>query len=306
MKLRTVGLLLLMFGFCGSGNALDSLFPDIIPLPDGFRPEGVARGIGSELFAGSLADGSVYSADLRTGQIEPVIPPQDGRIAVGLSFDQRSGLLFVAGGPAGKAYVYDSITGNSVAEYQLSSSGSFVNDVFVTRGAAYFTDSFQPVLYRLPLDPGGKLSDSAVVETIPLGGDFVFITGAFNTNGIVSSAAGDWLIIVHSTLGTLYLVDPETGVATLIDLGGADVVNGDGLVLEGRSLYVVQNRLNQVAVVELSPDFTSGDIVDIIIDDAFDVPTTAAIFGKSLYAVNARFGTPPQPDTEYEIVAVPK
>ena len=37
-----------------------------------------------------------------------------------------------------------------------------------------------------------------------------------------------------------------------VDLGGATLANGDGLLLAGRVLFVVQNRLNQIAVVQLS------------------------------------------------------
>ena len=40
---------------------------------------------------------------------------------------------------------------------------------------------------------------------------------------------GSALIIANSAAGELYKVDPETGVATLIDVGGV-AVNGDGLV----------------------------------------------------------------------------
>jgi len=67
---------------------------------------------------------------------------------------------------------------------------------------------------------------------------------------------------------------------------------------------VVQNALNQIAVVELGADLTSGFITETITDTDFRVPTTVARFGNSLYAVNARFGTPPTPATEYEVVRV--
>jgi hypothetical protein len=80
--------------------------------------------------------------------------------------------------------------------------------------------------------------------------------------------------------------------------------SGDGLVLAGNTLYVVQNSLNQIAVIELNGSLTAGILVDTITDGAFDVPTTAALFGSKLYAVNARFSTPPTPDTECDIVQV--
>jgi hypothetical protein len=289
-----------------SVSAQGESFPAIIPLPDGFRPEGVAAGNGHDLYAGSLGTGAVYGVDLRTGEYQMVVPDQEGRIAVGLKYDSRSNYLFVAGGPAGAGYVYDVESGNTVDLFQFTSEASFVNDVVVTQDAAYFTDSFRPFFYRVPLTANGQLPNPSEVEQIPLGGDFVFVPGAFNSNGIDATSNGESLFIVHSGRGELFHVDPDTGYASLIDLGGGAVPNGDGILLDGKTLYVVQNRMNKIAVVQLSPELTAGEIVREITDPNFDVPTTIAEFGNSLYAVNARFGTPPTPDTEYDIVGVTK
>lgn len=72
------------------------------------------------------------------------------------------------------------------------------------------------------------------------------------------------------------------------------------------------NLINQVSVVELSPDLTSGEVVETIAIDLFRVPTTGAILGDTLYVVNARFGVAFPPSLggelvsiEYEVVAVP-
>lgn len=279
-------------------------FPDVIPLPDGFQPEGIAVGNGHTFYVGSIPTGAVYRGDLRTGEGDVLVPSQPGRAAIGLKYDERTGLLFVAGGPTGFAYIYNGETGENVDEIQLTTGPSFINDVVVTRDAAYFTNSQQPVLYRVPLENNGDLPESLTVEEIPLSGDYMFTPGAFNANGIAATPNGDTLIIVNSVDGVLYNVDPDTGVATRIDLGGASVPNGDGILLQGKTLYVVQNQLNQIAVVNLNSNLTEGTIVDTITDSDFRVPTTIARFGNSLYAVNARFGTPPTPDTEYEVVRV--
>ena len=282
-------------------------YPDIIPLTNGFRPEGIVIGHGTTIFAGSLADGSIYRANLRSGEGSILVEGQDGLIAVGLGYDKRSNNLFVAGGSGGDARVYDAASGELLMTYQLATPGAtFINDVFVTRQAAYFTDSFNQFFYRVPLHANGRLPDPTSVEEIPLGDDFVFIPGGFNANGIEASADGRYLIIVNSSTGTLYRVDPNSGEAMPIDLGDDVVVtSGDGLVRQGHTLYVVRNFLNQVAVVELSSDITSGEIVNTITSDAFRIPTTADIFGSHLYAVNARFDVqPPTSDTEYEIVRV--
>jgi sugar lactone lactonase YvrE len=297
-----------LIGIAGVSSAPASAkpaFPDTIPLPTGFRPEGITAGRGHEFFVGSLATGAIYRGDLRTGEGELLVSSTVDRVAVGLSHDHRSDLLFVAGQTRGKAFVYDAKTGETAAIYSLTDEASFVNDVVVTRTAAYFTDSFRPVLYRVPLGPAGRLPDQSAVEEIPLGGDFEFIPGAFNTNGIDAPPNGKYLIIVNSRTGTLYKVDPDSGDASEIDLE-EDLTAGDGILLDGKTLYVVRNQLNLIAVVQLEPDASEGEVVREITDEDFDVPTTIAEFGNALYAVNARFGIDDPLEAEYNVVRVSK
>ena len=97
----------------------------------------------------------------------------------------------------------------------------------------------------------------------------------------------------------LFRLNKRTGVAHVVDLGGASLTNGDGLLLRGRTLYAVQNQLNKIAVLHLSRSGRSGQLVGTITDPRFDVPTTVASFGRSLYLPNARFSTTPTPDTTY-------
>jgi hypothetical protein len=97
--------------------------------------------------------------------------------------------------------VYEAKTGRSLASYQLASSAqTFVNDVIVTKNAAWFTESSQPVLYRVPIASNGALGAQSGVKTVPLGGDFEFVAG-FNTNGIDATPNGKTLVIVQSNLG---------------------------------------------------------------------------------------------------------
>lgn len=280
-------------------------FPAVISLPDGIRPEGIAIGPGPTFYVGSIPTGAIYSGDLQTGEGTLLVQPQEGRAAIGLSLDKGSQRLFVAGGPTGKGFVYDTTTGALIAEYQFTNEpATFVNDVVVTNDAAYFTDSQQPVLYRVELGSGGAPSLEA--ETIPLSGDFVFVPGAFNLNGIDATPNGKTLVVVSSALGALFMVDPKSGATEQIDLGNDSLPAGDGILLDGKTIYVVQNRLNQIAVVQLAPDLSSGAIVDVITDSDFVVPTTIAEFGNRLYAPNAKFGLPVTPDTPFEVVQVRK
>jgi sugar lactone lactonase YvrE len=288
-------------------------FPSIIPLPLGFAPEGIAVGHGTEFFVGSLVTGEIYKGDLRTGSGAVLVQPSPPRLAVGLALDQRSNFLFVASAFFGQAHVYDARTGADVGVFQLTTAlDAFVNDVVVTRQAAYFTDSWRPVLYRLPLGPGGRLPGPTAAEEIPLTGDYLHLPpDAVNANGIDATPNGEWLLVINWSTGLLYRVDPLTGYAMLVDLGGETLPSGDGILLDGgHTLYVVQSFLNQIAVVDLDPSLLTGAVVDTIANPDFRIPSTAAELGNRLYLVNARFDVAPPgdpaPGVEFEVVGVQK
>ncbi|MER6676335.1 superoxide dismutase [Streptomyces sp. NPDC000983] len=280
--------------------------PAVIPLPNGFRPEGITIGGGPYAYLGSLGDGSLHRLDLRTGT-GTLVSAGPGTPSVGLKLDHR-GRLFVAGRAQG-ARVVDARSGEILASYPLSTTTpTFANDVFLSPRAAWFTDSYQPVLYALPLGRHGQLPGPDTVVRIPLGGAWSQVPGeVVNANGITRTPDGSALLVVQSGVGVLHRVDPRTGVTAPVDLGdAAPLTNGDGLLLIGRTLYVVQNRQNAVDVFTLAGDGRSGVFRRRITDPAFDVPTTVAAFRGRLYLPNARFTTTPTPDTTYSVVSVPK
>jgi sugar lactone lactonase YvrE len=287
----SIAIALLAVACAGAGAAP---FPQHIDLPNGFRPEGIVVGSGHTFYVGSIPTGAIYRGDLRTGDGAVITPAAAGSAAIGLAITDDNARLFVAGGPTGQGRVVDAATGEVLATHQFATGATFVNDVDVAGDAAWFTDSINPVLYRVPLDGSG-------FETVPLTGDLVYTTPGFNVNGIESSQDGSTLILVKSNTGQLYTADPNTGATREIDLGGETVTAGDGLLLHGKRLYVVQNSLNVVAVLELGPDVTTATVVNRVANDDFDVPTTIDRFGSRLYVVNARFSTPPTAETPYWI-----
>ena len=125
------------------------------------------------------------------------------------------------------------------------------------------------MIYKVATSGNGR---PGAVTTIPLTGDYQHVAGQFNLNGIVATENGKTLIAVQSVSRKLLTIDPKTGVAKLIDLGGYDLSNGDGLLLHGRTLYVVQNRDNKVAVFELSRDLTKATFLRAITDPALRRP----------------------------------
>jgi len=285
------------------------LIPTTIPLPKGFAPEGVARGYGPFIYAGSLADGSILKVNVITGKYKPFVAPL-GRMSVGMHFDRRRNLLFVAGGVSGYLSIFHGTTGKMLASYKVPTVVPFVNDIIVHRDTAYITDSFNPIFYKLPLGRRGKFPPASALKTISLSGDFVQTDG-FNANGIVLSPDKKSLLIVHSSLGTLFQVNPNTGKATTVDLQGDSLSSGDGMLIEGRTLYVMRNGfdwggVSEVSVVRLHRSGSKGEVVRGLTHPKSDYATTIASFGPFLYTVNARFGTPATPDTTYDMIRFKK
>lgn len=281
--------------------------PEVIVLPGATSAEGIAQGEGSTFYAGDLFAGDIFRGDLEQGTAELFIDVPDGRAAVGMDADVRHDLLYVAGGFSGQAYVYDLDSGATVATYQFAPPSSLdadppttvVNDVAVTETGAWFTDSRRGVLYFVPIDRHGEPGE---FRTLTLRGPAADTSGLFNLNGIAAVRHGSTLIVANSDNGALYTVDSATGDSALIS--GVDVPTVDGIVLDGRRLWAVQNS-NQVTEVLLNEDLTAGSVVEVITSDLFQAPTTAIHHDGRLAVVNAKFDTGFPPTAEqYEVVLV--
>ena len=289
--------------------------PTVIDLPRNFSPEGITTAKRHAFFVGSRTTGAIYRGSLRTGEGDILVEggpdvAGDDRAATGLKVD-RYGRLFVSGADSKHIRVYDARTGDELRDYFAGDDAGFINDVIVTRRGAYLTDSNNPWLYFIPFGRRGELGD---LTRIPLGGDFVNAAG-FNANGIEAARGGRSLIVVKSNTGELFEVDAATGVADRIEVTGGDgeLVNADGMLLKGRTLYVVENRddpdpgaagVGVISVVKLGRNLASGRIARTIHSRLFQVPTTIARSGGRNYVVNAKFGLP-NPDGSFEVVKVP-
>lgn len=289
-------------------------FPDRIPLPAGSFPEGIAIGRHGTAYVGSLADGSILELDLHDGDVEDFAPsPGAGKISVGLDVDRRGRLWVAGGGPQGPGggdamvRAYDLRSGDLVYEREVDAG--FVNDVIVTRTAAWFTDSFNARLIRVPLR-GHRIGEP---EYVALEGDWQQVEGAFNANGIESTGQGRVLVIAQSTSpdgegAALYTVPARTHAKSLeadrIQLDGV-LPGADGLVLKGRTLYSVVGAPPSVARIRLSKDLHRGRLREPLPVPGAITPTTAALLGRRLYVVDAQFAAGGGPDLSYEIIAIP-
>jgi sugar lactone lactonase YvrE len=279
-------------------SADPNFLPTTLNLPNGFQPEGIAIS-GRFAYFGSLANGRIQRINLIDGSSKE-ISPAVGTPSVGLKSDGRR--LFVSGGAAGDARVIDQRSGAVLAHFQFASAPTFINDVTLTERAAWFTDSNNAFLYGVPLR-GDHVASQADVIRLPLSGDFKLAPG-FNTNGITRTPDHQALLIVQTNTATIFRVDPRTGVARMVDLGGEPATAGDGILVVDHTLFIVQNQLNRVSVFRLNSAGTSGRLVERLTDPRLDIPTTVAAFGNRLYLTNARFSIPPGPNTTYTAVAI--
>ena len=319
---RVSGVAALLAAASLSLGAAPAPFPSSIPLPDDFAPEGVAVGEGNTFYAGSLWDGDIYTGDLRTreGRILVDRPPAGqganpadtppGMQAAGMKVEGN--LLWVAGGLSGRVFAYDTSTGSTVADVAVAPPGvALLNDLVVTTDAVYVTDSFAPRLFVVPLSPAGAVgAPHALAVTGPAGANLGFP----GLNGIDATESGNLLVVGHTLLGGMYTLDPVSGVSAAIDLPAGAVPPGvsDGILLRGRTLWVVENFANRVVELDLASDLSAGTVARVTESSLFRIPTTMDLQGDRLVLVNARFdqgfppplGAPAPPGTEYEVVQV--
>ncbi len=274
------------------------IWPDLIPIPVGFEPEGIEMGKDTDFFVGTLAfsgnltnAGAIYKGNLITGEGQVLVPPT-GKPLVGLSYDARTDYLYAAtgfGNPNRErgVNVYAATSGRLLGEI-IFGDDMAINDVLVTDTAVYCTDSVSTTLYKLPLEDDGKVF-SSTVEKIEMTG-FEMAEG-YNANGLVGDFDGKELVIINITTGVLYLVNTESGAASPVNVQGDEQLfaDGDGLYMDGRTLYIMQNFAQKIAVVDLSDDLTRGTFIKNIVSDDFSIPTTITGFGNCIYAINTHF-----------------
>ena len=263
-----------------------------LPSPTVF-PEGTAIDeTNGDVYVGSTSSGAIYRGNVQDapGELAVFLPGgKDGRRSV-TGMKVADGRLFIAGRDTGRAFVYDTSTGELIRVLETPSAPrTLLNDVTVTKDAAYFTDSFRPTLFRVSLR-NGEVGD--LEPWLDLQGSIPY-SSAFNLNGIAATPDGRYLLTVHFGTGHLYRIATRTKAVQGIELGEARLTTGDGLWLEGNTLYVVRENPASVAVLRLNETFLRGEVTATLTHPSLKLPTTLAKYGDRLWAVSSQLDGAP-------------
>jgi Cu-Zn family superoxide dismutase len=266
--------------------------------PEVTFPEGVAHDPGTgTIYTGSAATGTLTRVNLKTRATEIVAPAGvlvPGGVTttfpavLGMKLDGRR-RLWIAGGRSGKFFIVDSQSGKVIKELAVPDpSKSLINDVALVGSAGYFTDTRAPTLWRIEAKGNeiGSLEPWLDFTGTPL----QYYEGA-NLNGIAATPDGQSLLVVQMGKGLLFKIDIKSKKVSPIDTAGADLTGADGLVLDGRTLYVVRQTAVEIATVQMSDDFAKGTVVNRFKHPQLAWPATAAKDGNRLLVVNTQFNT---------------
>lgn len=287
MKLLSL-LLAVSFFSCHKTDNSVPVNQESYPIPgDRFFPEGIAYNPSSGMFyTGSVTSGDIVQVNVATGEASLFSSgAKSGRtFCTGMKLDAM-GRLWVCGGSTAIVQVLAK-DGSVIKSWNLKTlyNAGFVNDNIISGKYMYFTDSQQRNIYRVDVStetPGDiEVWLSFTNDQIP------YATPGTNANGIEATKDGKYLILVISTSGKLFRVNIANKEIKEITLNYA-VPSGDGILLDGKILYVSRNATGFVFPVELNGELTTGTVGTGFGKNLL-FNTTLAKAGKYLLVVNAQ------------------
>ncbi len=269
---------------------------------DNVYPEGVSYDpTTGNFYVSATGDGTLFVGNVNGPDELAVFSGAglDGRTtAVGTKVD-ADGNLWVAGGATGQIFVYDTADGSLVASFTAPDAG-FINDMAITDDAVYFTDSWNPILWRVT-----DLAQGEAEPWLDFTGSAINYVDGLNLNGIVATEDGSTLIVVHSDEGELYRIDVATQAVSRIDTGTIPLTFGDGMVLIDNTIYVLRNAWWELVEIQLSEDYSVGTGGAVTYSELFIYPTTLAFTGNTFLVVNSQFNNDGLPELPFTIAQIP-
>lgn len=276
------------------------------------RPGGITEGPGSTVFVSEWESGGIVSVDVNfeTGNIKQIIPHQRhlNRTAVGLWYDNNVNAIFVAGGKRlssddddqflGGMYVYNASNGDEIISCRPTNFISYISDVTVVGGHAYFSDSIKPRV--MVLDVADAIDGVCTVFTIDLPEDQFEVhhtDDEIRSGGICPYGSG--VIITHSLGGVFFLqlIDDKNHILQFIDIDDAATTRVSGCSVNMDTLYLSEYA-NHISVWSLSggnddEDNTMAAIkLGSISSPHYDYPASPAIKYGYIYTANSKNNGP--------------
>ncbi len=295
-----------------SGSALAAGDVTTIAIPPQVEyPEGIAVDAEGHFYVASALDGTVVQMGRDGGSAKVIseshkltpASPDLFPIMLGIKLDAL-GRLWIMGGHTGQIFVLDRNTGKLTAKLQVPGKDNMLNDAVILPGAVYVTDTAQPFLWRVALD-GDRIGQPE--PWIDFGKTPLAYGPGRNLNGIVADASGRYLIVIQMDKGLLFRIDTVTKEVTPVQVGDEPLTNGDGLVLDGQTLYLVRQAETEIVTLKMSADFSSARVVSRFHDPALTWLATAAKVGDRLVVVDSQFNrrTAGNPVRPFKLVSIP-
>lgn len=265
-------------------------------------PEGIAfRADREEFLVTSLRLGEIGAVS-RQGTYTKLVDDPDLLSVIGIKYDAKNRRILACNSHPGATSVKTDKAPGSVAQLMVYGSDGtrqgaydlaalrpgvphFCNDMAVDgKGNVYVTDSFAPVIYRVTQDGQASVFMEHPAFASPDPGK------AFGLNGIVFHPDG-YLLVNHMALGKLLKVDLASRSVEEVGLE-RPIEGADGMVLINTSaLAVVQNGLTggpkQIVRLVTQDGWRNASLSGT--SPAGEVtPTTAAVAGSQVYAIDAR------------------
>jgi Cu-Zn family superoxide dismutase len=261
-------------------------------------------------YVSEITRGEILRGNIHRDEAKPWLGGNgtDGRFtARGITVD-HDGRVYIAGGPNGTNPIHPGMpdlwvyspSGKLLAALDTGVENAFLNDVAIgPDGAAYFTDSNKPQVFRV-----AKSRSGWQVSTFVDASDTIDQQTGFNLGGIVATGDGRALIVAQGNVGALWRIDLRTKAVTPIAHPQSDLVNADGLVLKGTTLLVIRNFSRIITSLKMSDRWTSATLIDETATASDRLFTTGKLAGGRLYLVDSKFDARVAGLHPYEVVVL--
>lgn len=295
-RLRLAFAVLLTTSAVGLGTAVApvaSAAPDALPvyvLPGVHATPFAVAVVAGQYYATGAADGVIYTGDLRQRRASVLVDTGEGVNAI-VATPTRLIVTENTNAPA-RVSVYDRITGRRVARFSNGRLDSFTSGVALgANGDAYVTDGLLPLVYRIPA--AAIEQEQNGVQPLPV---FRSLRGTVagptsdspGMGSVVVTTDDQYLLLRRSvTVGGLFRVRLSDRHVSRVDLHGATVPQGLGMLLTNADVLYIDGNDNSILELRLSDAYRQGRQVSLTHPRQVNSPRGMALAGDRLLVANS-------------------